>query len=225
MIRLAVLDMAGTTVRDDGIVERCFEEALGDMGITVADARWPTFLDVVHETMGRRKIDVFRGLFGDEEEAQRGNAAFETAIMARIGRGEIEALPGAVDAIAELRARDVKVCLTTGFSGETQQALVDHLGWSDLVDLTLSPGGASGRGRPYPDLVLNAVLRMRIDDVRAVAVAGDTANDLLSGWRAGASIVAGVLTGAHSSAELAEAPHTHILPSVADLPAVVFQAG
>ena len=225
MIRLAVLDMAGTTVRDDGIVERCFEEALGDMGITVADARWPTFLDVVHETMGRRKIDVFRGLFGDEEEAQRGNAAFETAIMARIGRGEIEALPGAVDAIAELRARDVKVCLTTGFSGETQQALVDHLGWSDLVDLTLSPGGASGRGRPYPDLVLNAVLRMRIDDVRAVAVAGDTANDLLSGWRAGASIVAGVLTGAHSSAELAAAPHTHILPSVADLPAVVFQAG
>ena len=31
---------------------------------------------------------------------------------------------------------------------------------------------------------------------------------------------AGVLTGAHSRAELEQAPHTHILGSVVDLPAV-----
>jgi hypothetical protein len=32
VIRLAVLDMAGTTVRDDGVVERSFVEALTGMG-------------------------------------------------------------------------------------------------------------------------------------------------------------------------------------------------
>jgi phosphoglycolate phosphatase-like HAD superfamily hydrolase len=68
--------------------------------------------------------------------------------------------------------------------------------------------------------VLEAVLRLRVDDVAAVAVAGDTVSDLVAGTRAGAAIVAGVLTGAHDRAALAGAPHTHILTSIAELPAL-----
>jgi len=52
-------------------------------------------------------------------------------------------------------------------------------------------------------------------------VAGDTTSDLVAGSRSGASIVAGVLTGAHTRDELAEAPHTHLLDSIADFPALV----
>jgi len=37
----------------------------------------------------------------------------------------------------------------------------------------------------------------------------------------GAAVVAGVLTGAHTRAELERAPHTHIIASVADLPAIL----
>ena len=64
-------------------------------------------------------------------------------------------------------------------------------------------------------------MRLGIDDVRSLAVAGDTANDLLAGWRAGAGVVAGVLTGAHGRAALEAAPHTHVLDSIADLPGVL----
>jgi phosphoglycolate phosphatase-like HAD superfamily hydrolase len=70
-------------------------------------------------------------------------------------------------------------------------------------------------------MILTAVIRLGIDDVRQVAVAGDTTSDLLSGWRAGAGIVAGVLTGAHGRAEFESVPHTHILESVADLSGLV----
>ncbi len=70
-------------------------------------------------------------------------------------------------------------------------------------------------------MILTAVLRLRIDDVAEVAVVGDTTSDLIAGTRAGASIVAGVLTGAHSAEELAAAPHTHLLGSVAELPDLV----
>jgi len=59
--------------------------------------------------------------------------------------------------------------------------------------------------------------------VAEVAVAGDTTSDLLAGSRSGASIVAGVLTGAHTRSELAAAPHTHLLASIADLPALVLR--
>ena len=64
-------------------------------------------------------------------------------------------------------------------------------------------------------------MQLGLDDVHAMAVAGDTANDLLAGWRAGAGVVAGVLTGAHGRAELEAAPHTHVLDSVADFPAAL----
>ena len=50
---------------------------------------------------------------------------------------------------------------------------------------------------------------------------GDTTSDLIAGSRSGASIVAGVLTGAHSADELAEAPHTHLLGSIIELPGLI----
>ncbi|MGZ6969654.1 MAG: HAD hydrolase-like protein, partial [Acidimicrobiia bacterium] len=60
-----------------------------------------------------------------------------------------------------------------------------------------------------------------VDAVQEVAVAGDTISDLEAGMAAGASVVAGVLTGAHDRAQLESAPHTHVLGSVAELPAVL----
>jgi phosphoglycolate phosphatase len=98
--------------------------------------------------------------------------------------------------------------------------VLDLLGWRPLIDLALSPADA-GRGRPYPDMVLTAVLRTGTDDVRDVAVVGDTVADLLTGHRAGASVVAGVRTGTHQDADFATVQHTHVLDSVAELPSVL----
>ena len=64
-------------------------------------------------------------------------------------------------------------------------------------------------------------MRLEIDDVRSVAVAGDTMSDIVSGHRAGARVVAGVLTGAHDRARLSEASPTHVLDSIDELPAVI----
>jgi phosphonatase-like hydrolase len=217
LIRLAVLDLAGTTVRDDGAVEAAFVEALRQAGAGPETDGFAQRLEYLRTTMGRSKIEVFRGLLGDETAAQHANEVFEAAYGAGLAARGAEPIPGAVEAIATLRAGGVLVCLTTGFSTRTLEALLDALAWRDRVDLALSPGPGV-RGRPHPDLVLAAVLALGVDDVREVAVAGDTANDLLAGTRAGASVVAGVLTGAHSRAELAAAPHTHLLDSVADLP-------
>jgi phosphoglycolate phosphatase len=222
VIRLAVLDMAGTTVRDGGVVERSFVEALGDMGFDPDGEELAEHLDYVRATMGQSKITVFRSVFGgDEARAQEANRRFESAFDAAVARGEIEALPGAELALNALRARGVRICLTTGFSAATREVLMDVLGWRDLVDLSLSPGDGV-RGRPYPDLILTALMRLDIDAVQEVAVAGDTKSDLESGTAAGASVVAGVLTGAHAREQLSAAPHTHILESIADLPAAVF---
>lgn len=220
-IALVVLDMAGTTVSDDGVVERAFHQALDEVGGVPADSAVGDPDTFVMRTMGQSKIVVFTELLGgDRARAERANAAFEAAYDGAVDRGEIGPLPGAVDAMAALRDAGVRICLTTGFAPATRERIIDTLGWADSIDLALSPGEA-GRGRPWPDMILTAVLRLGIEDVHAVAVAGDTANDLLSGWRAGAGIVAGVLTGAHDRSQLEAVPHTHILDGVAELTPLV----
>lgn len=133
-------------------------------------------------------------------------------------------VPGAGDAIAQLREAGVAVVLTTGFSPATQNRILDALGWRTIANAYLAPGDGI-RGRPYPDLVLAAALRSQVSDIAAVAVVGDTSSDtssdIRSGLHAGASIVAGVLTGAHRAETLTSAGATHVLDSVADLPDIL----
>jgi phosphoglycolate phosphatase len=218
-IRLVCLDMAGTTVDDGDAVMESFGAAADEVGL--AGPERDSAMTYVRETMGMSKIEVFRAVLdGDESRAQVANAAFERAYDAVVAAGRLRAVPGTEDVFAACRGRGIAVCLTTGFAPATRDAIVDVLGWRDLVDLVLSPADA-GRGRPFPDMILTAVIRLAVDDVRSVAVAGDTSNDLWSGHRAGAGVVAGVLTGAHDRATLEAAPHTHVLPDVTHLLAVL----
>jgi phosphonatase-like hydrolase len=217
-IEIAVLDMAGTTVRDDGLVEQAFTAAIGSVGVAEDSPRFPAMLDYVRTTMGESKISVFTHLLdGDADRARQANEAFEQAYAERVDRGGAHPLPGAVETFARLRAAGVKVALTTGFSPATQALLIDALGWRDLVDLWLAPADV-GRGRPFPDLPLGALLRLGGTDVRGLAVAGDTAADVRSGVRAGAGVVAGVRTGAHDEATLRAAGASVVIASIADLP-------
>ncbi|MFD5453642.1 HAD family hydrolase, partial [Streptomyces olivaceus] len=185
-IRLVVLDMAGTTVADGGLVERAFDTAARELGVEPGTDDHAAKLAYVRATMGESKISVFRHLFGDEDRARRANAAFERAYGALVDDGLVAPVPGAREAVGELAADGRTVVLTTGFARVTQDAILDALGWRDLVPLTLCPADAGGRGRPHPDLVLAAFLRTgAADAVRQVAVGGDTAGDGLSGGRAG----------------------------------------
>lgn len=225
-IGLVVLDMAGTTVADGGLVEEAFAAAALELGVEPGSAGHAEKLDYVRATMGESKISVFRHLFGDEALAQQGNVAFEKAYGELVDGGHVAPIPGAREAVEELKSAGLTVVLTTGFARVTQDAILDALGWRDLVELTLCPADAGRRGRPYPDMVLSAFLRTgAVQDVRQIAVVGDTAYDMLSGVRSGASVVAGVLTGAHDDATLRAAGATHVLGSVAELPAVLRGVG
>ncbi|HEX3778179.1 MAG TPA: phosphonatase-like hydrolase [Pseudonocardiaceae bacterium] len=220
-IELVVLDMAGTTVLDDGLVLDAFTAAVTEVGVERDSAEFDRMLAYVNETMGQSKIVVFRALLdGDEQRAASANAAFEARYDELVHNGHCAPVPGAEELITRLRAAGVKVAFVTGFGRQTQDAILTALGWNSLADLALTPADA-GRGRPFPDLVLASVLRTRTTDVRRVAVLGDTPSDVLTGLRAGASIVAGVLTGAGSRAELEAAGATHVLDSVADLPGIL----
>ena len=215
-ITVACLDMAGTTVADDGSVIAAFSAAVEQFGLPRGTPGYDQALAYVQQTMGQSKIEVFRHILGSEEAAQQANAAFEEHYAVSVRAGAVAPLPGAEQTFAALRGAGIKVCLATGFSPATRDALLDALGWRPLIDLALSPADA-GRGRPWPDLPLTALLRLGGGAVSELAVAGDTASDVESGLRAGAGLVAGVLTGSATREELERAKAPVILDTIADL--------
>lgn len=212
---LAVLDMAGTTVRDDGAVDEAFVAALQAVGVGPDSPQFAAAQRYVNETMGQSKADVFAALL-DADDAVRATSEFARAYEGIVAEGRVAPIAGAPELFVALRAREVKVCLTTGFAPSTRQALIDALGWAPLIDLALSPADV-GRGRPAPDMILGAMDRLGVTDPAAVAVVGDTTSDLEAGTNAGAGAVVGVLSGAHDRETLSEAPHTDLIDDVTDL--------
>jgi phosphoglycolate phosphatase len=233
---VACLDMAGTTVRDDNTVMEAFAAAVAPQTLTAR--QFSEAMTYARATMGQSKIEVFRHIFGviassggsagsggsgGEVAAQAANAAFEKHYAGAVTKGEIAPMPGAEELFAACRSAGLKVCLSTGFSPLTRDAIIAALGWRPLVDLLLSPADA-GRGRPWPDMPLTALLRLGGGSVTSLAVVGDTPADIESGLRAGAGLVAGVLSGDSGRAALEAvagatglAGRPVILDSVADL--------
>lgn len=219
-ITVACLDMAGTTIADDGTVSKAFSAAIAAQNLPAV--AYDQAMKAVRSSMGQSKIEVFRRILGDEETAQKANDAFEAHYAAAVRGGAIAAVPGAEETITALRQAGVRVCLATGFSPATRDAIIDKLVWGGLIDLALSPAdagfwGFEGRGRPWPDLPLIAMLKLRGGAVSELAVAGDTASDIESGLRAGAGLVAGVLTGASTRADLEQVGAPLILDTIAGI--------
>jgi phosphonatase-like hydrolase len=213
---IVCLDMAGTTVRDDGTVVAAFDAALRAVGVDPGTNAHAKAMETAEVTMGQSKIEVFRLILEDEMRAQSANSAFEAAYQQAVHRGDVLAIQGAEQLFQTVRDRGGKLCLTTGFAPSTRDAILDRLGWRALVDLALSPADA-GRGRPWPDMPLTALLRLGGESVRDLVVAGDTSSDVLSGRRAGARLVVGVTTGTGTADELLAAGADKVLDGVTDL--------
>jgi phosphonatase-like hydrolase len=119
-----------------------------------------------------------------------------------------------------LREHGVRIAVNTGFDRETTEMLLDALGWGGGFFDAVVCGDDVAQGRPAPYLIFRAMESAGAGNVHRVANVGDTALDLLAAHNAGVRWNIGVLSGAHERAQLEDAPHTHLLPSVAELPSL-----
>jgi len=219
-IRLASLDIAGTTVDEGGAVYAVLREAVERAtGLEVPD-------DLLSAWSGTSKLEAIQGLLGalgrDPGEAPAIFADFSVDLERAYRDDPPVLLPGVAEAVAALRSAGVRVALQTGYTREVAEGLLETVGWrvGDDVDALVTADDVAA-SRPMPFLVFQTMAVTGTADVAEVLVAGDTVNDVLAGSRAGARYVVGVLTGAHTVAELGAARHTHLLPSVADVPALL----
>jgi phosphonatase-like hydrolase len=218
MPELLVSDFAGTLLHDGGAVLSAYRSTLQEFGIPFAD-------DELHAWRGASKRAVFEhfaarlGVENASEVAGQALTRFEAELSAAYGSEPVEEIPGAAAVVEELRANGVRIALTTGFPRGLTELLVARLEWAALFDFILTPEDVPA-ARPAPYMIYQAMQALGVYDVDRVAVVGDTPLDLEAGSNARCGWVIGVLSGAHGIETLGIAPHTHLLPSVAGLPAL-----
>ncbi|MBC6445620.1 phosphonatase-like hydrolase [Actinokineospora xionganensis] len=214
MIELVVLDTAGTTVEEYSAVYVALEEAVRAAGGS------PTKADI-QRWMGGDKREAIAGMASDQSTVDGALADFGSRLAAAYAARPPHLLPGVGGALAKLRADGIKIALTTGFDRGITDSLPAVVGVDDsVVDAVVCVDDVAA-GRPAPYMVFRAMELTGARDVRRVLTAGDTVRDLEAGTNAGAAMVVGVLSGGLDATSLGAVRHTHLLPSVADLPALL----
>ncbi len=225
-VSLVCCDVLGAAAVDGSVLERAFAEAIATQGVVVGTAAYVRSMVQFDRTRGWPPAEVIRSLFPEEEiRAEVANLAFERSFQAAVDRFGMLPLPGVNEALAKLSAAGIKVCLMSSLSRPALNLIVERLDWSQRADLVLCADDV-GQGFPWPDLILTAVLRLGIRDVRDVAVVTASEGGVLSAQRAGCRFIVGVLSDVDDASRLRRAGATHLLANIGELPDLVAaQAG
>ena len=217
-IQLVVFDMAGTTVAGHHEVHHALQQALAHEGYEIS-------YDEANAVMGYPKPVAIRQLLKKRGASDQATDVYVDQIhrdfVQRMvhhyeNHPEVKEKEGVQRTWELLRKHGVRVALDTGFSRPIADAIINRLGWRDLIDVSVTSDEVQ-HGRPRPDMIFRAMKRTGVSDVKVVAKVGDTASDLQQGTEAGCAFVVGVTTGAYSAEELQREPHTHLIEQLPEL--------
>ena len=232
---MVMCDLSGTTVQDDTGVRDCLYKAAVEFGLD-------TTPDEILLHMGTNKIHLYQFLIARESGKEIDIRDFEKAkdpntydrakevfdryqdIMIEHYRNNVQEVPGASDVFRWCHERGIKVATDTGFHYPVVEAIMDGLGWlrDGLVDASVDVESVPGQiGRPAPFMIFHAMVQLNIQSVHEVIKVGDTPADMLEGRNAGCRGVVGVLSGPRPVTAWGKYWHTHVIPSVADLPDLI----
>jgi phosphonatase-like hydrolase len=220
-VSLVCCDLVGAAAVEGSVLERAFAEAIATQGVVVGTAAYVRSMVQFDRTRGWSPADVMRSLFPEEEiRGQAANLAFERSFQTAVDRFGVLPLPGANEALDKLTVAGVKVCLVSSLSRPALSLIMERLDWWQRADLVLCADDVA-RAFPWPDLVLTAILRLGIDDVRDVAVVAASEGGVFAARRAGARLVVGMLADADDASRLRRAGATHLLADIGELPDLV----
>jgi phosphoglycolate phosphatase len=224
-VSLVCCDVVGAAAVDGSVLERAFAEAIATQGVVTGTAAYVRSMVQFDRTRGWSPSVVMHSLFPEDEiRAQAADLAFERSLAAALDRFGVLPLPGANDALAKLAAAGAKLCLLSCLSRPAFSLILERLAWWQRADLVLCADDVA-RGFPWPDLILTAILRLGIGDVRDAAVVTASESGVLCASRAGARLVVGVLSGVHDGSRLRRAGATHLLEDLSNLPDLVASPG
>ena len=221
-IRLAIFDMAGTTVADDNNVARAFQEAFRKNGIAIElEAANP--LMGYHKPLAIQMLLEQSGIEFDEDLIDKIHDDFENGMIDFYEYDSgVKPISGAEDVFEKLKERGIRIALNTGFSRSIAETIIHRFQWKEkgLVDDVIGSNEVE-KGRPFPYMIGKLMERAGINDPAEVAKIGDTTVDIEEGLNAGCTYVVAVTTGACDRGELEKMNPTHIVNDLSEIPAIL----
>nr|WP_315155368.1 phosphonatase-like hydrolase [uncultured Flavobacterium sp.] len=222
-IQLVVFDMAGTTVDEGNAVYKTVQKVINDEGYDVSlnnvlkygagKEKYQAIFDVLKECTHSDTVEL---------TAQRAFSKFKPALEKAYADLEIKTFEGTEILFKDLRDKNIKVVLNTGYDFITANNLLIKLGWSVGVTIdALVTSDDVENGRPGGDMILKAMELTGIKDPQKVLKVGDSAIDIEEGKSADCGMTAGVLTGAQTREQIQNANPTLILNNLLELRAIL----
>src|SRR5215472_2900771 len=189
-LQAVILDWAGTTVDHGSLAPvRVLQKIFSDRGIEISE-------EEARRDMGVLKKDHIRALVRVPRIAARWERRYQQAP----GEKEVDSLftdfvpqqmaclvecstviSGVTDTVARLRDRGLKIGSTTGYTRLLMDILLPHAASQGYApDCAFCPDDV-GAGRPYPWMIYENAVRMRVFPLEAVVKIGDTIADIEEG--------------------------------------------
>jgi len=178
-----VFDMDGVLVDTEHLWDEVREELTAEWGgrytpeaqqamMGMSSGEWSSYL---HDVVGlRQPAEVI-----STEVVRRLLIRYET---------ELPVVPGAVDAVRQLAAAGFRLALASSSNRELIDAVLCELGLTALLEVTVSSEEV-GRGKPAPDVYLEATRRLEVPPWRCAAVE-DSASGIRAAHAAGMRVLA-----------------------------------
>lgn len=180
--RAVVLDLDGVVVDTEEVWDRERRAYVSEHGGTWTEAATRAMQGMSSAEWSRYLVEEL-GAGGDPAEVSR---AVALMVVAEVER-ELPLLPGAVRAVNAL-ATELTLGLASSANREVIDAVLDGAGITERFAATVSSEEVE-RGKPAPDVYLEAARRIGVDPTACVAVE-DSSNGLRAAHAAGMIVIA-----------------------------------
>ncbi|MBT1182254.1 HAD family phosphatase [Bifidobacterium sp. CP2] len=156
--KAAIFDLDGTLLDSMGVWDQVDIDFLAKRGIAVPD----DYMTMVAPMQFRQIAEYTIARFGlpDTPEALMD----EWDDMARVAYATtVEAKPGALDYLKDLRARGVRLGVATSLPPRLREPALEHVGMLGLFDEIVSVDDANDVGKDRPDVFLLAAARLGVE--------------------------------------------------------------
>jgi phosphonatase-like hydrolase len=219
-IRLVALDVGGTILQDHGDIVDALRSSMGKRAIVASAAEIGPWRGAAKRAVIRHFVDQQSKL--NEAGRQKLSAEIYRMFVEQVNEAykTVPPIEGAEEAIRKLRESGYLIATTTGFDREIVMPIFKRLAWEKYFAAMVASDDVA-EGRPAPYMLFHAMEKSGVKNVAEVMAVGDTPLDLQAASNAGVRGMVGVLSGVGTREQLTREPHTDIIQSVADLPALL----
>ncbi|MFN8357396.1 MAG: HAD-IA family hydrolase [Spirosomataceae bacterium] len=217
MIKAVLLDFIGTTVKEKHpeVINYCFVKAFADNHV-------PVNVVSLQDNRGKDKRLIINNILDEVNFSTNYGeaiyASFKQNILDKVSMfSEYE---GVAEVLTYLKNRSIKIGIGSGLEREVFETICQYLGWNLTLFDYVGIAAEVGRSRPHPDMILDMMTKLNIQERSAILKVGDTVADIQEGKNANV-LTAVVLSGTQPKEVLMGEKPDFVLNSIANLTAVL----